>query len=354
MAYFRTADLTEIPITTVVTTVTDAPLVLYNTWATELGLSTTATVYYLDDDDNVWGDIDINGYFLEGYQTVPTTNASFSSEGGFGFYLNPIADAAFNTQTGLTGISRMGLLVDRPDVFYAFHPIGLDCKTTGVKVQKTANTTIMSGTISLYSSSSPFITFATRFEANKITMVCSAVTTAVDHRLRLYTRGTTTTYLQTLELTQAIGDVRKLVFTVPAVSFYSFSGNITETSPIDTWRITTSKCSTSEVINTTTVTGAAYSMTSKISEPCNITIAPKIDYQWSANKIAVLGDFVTPSSPDTTPHLFKVTIAGTFGTTESSWNLTGTTTQGTATLTYVAALVNPVSIGPKLGTLVSI
>jgi hypothetical protein len=232
---------------------------------------------------------------------------------------------------------------------YSFHPTGLDCRATGVKLQKTATITIISGTLQKFDDTALYITFAIRLERNKITMVCSAATVAVKHQLIGYTRGTTSVYTHSIELAQSVGTVQKLVFTIPGIQ-YSFSGNINESSGIDTWRVMLSKCSTGETLNAITVTGATYTMSRDLQEACNITLSPKIDYQWTSDKVAVVGDFVVPSNPDTTPHLFKVTIAGTFGTTEVSWNLTGTTTQGTATLTYISPLIDPVTIGPKLNT----
>jgi hypothetical protein len=364
MAYFRKEDLTEVPIYTVVSTVTDDPLVLYNTWATELGLSTTATDYNLDGDDNAWL-INVNGNFLKGKQTTETTNTTFSSEGGLGFHLNPIpatsAAVIVRLTTLLPGVNKLYTLSDRPDLLYTFHPTSADCATSGVKLQKTATTTIISGIIHQWDYAPLYNSFAIRLEDNKVTMVYSAVELDVTHRFFGYLFNTTGTnlYTNSLELEQVIGTTRKLVFTIPNKQ-YSFSGNINESSGIDTWRVTLTKCSTGEntvtsgVIDTVIITGIDYSMVSDSPDSCNITIAPKIDYQWSTNKVAVVGDFVIPSNPDTIPHLFKVTTEGTFGASEASWNLTGTTTQGTAILTYVAALLNPVTIGPKLGTPVSI
>ncbi|MGZ4954144.1 MAG: hypothetical protein ACXV8Q_03440 [Methylobacter sp.] len=127
-----------------------------------------------------------------------------------------------------------------------------------------------------------------------------------------------------------------------------FSGVINESLAIEDWLIIVVDIIAKAVVSSGVFSGNSYSLPSGTVSPCLITIAPKFDYIWSPSKVAAIGDRVVASNPDGTPHLFKVTTAGTFASTESSWNLSGTTTQGTAVLTYVAPLVDPVTIGPKI------
>jgi hypothetical protein len=160
--------------------------------------------------------------------------------------------------------------------------------------------------------------------------------------------GTTWTTLTTLPPQTVWGTEETRVFNLPA---YKFSGTISESSAITDWFIVATQCRSGALVGTTVVTGDSYTLQVNTDQPCNLTISPKVDYAWSANKVAALGDFVVASNPEVSPHLWKVTTAGTFGATESAWNTAGTTTQGTAILTYVAPLVNPVTLGPKLPTL---
>jgi len=132
---------------------------------------------------------------------------------------------------------------------------------------------------------------------------------------------------------------------------YQLSGNITESSAITNWRVTATKCSDGTFVGTdlSGEAGTSYNIGSNTLSACNITLSPKIDYAWSAAKAAVLNDYVVAVNPDTTPHLWKCTTAGTtHATTEPTWILSGTTTDNTVTWTYVAPLVDPVTLGPKI------
>lgn len=134
-----------------------------------------------------------------------------------------------------------------------------------------------------------------------------------------------------------------------AVIFTSLAGNITESLAITDWRVSVLNCNTHLLEATSINTSTTYSIGLSTAEPCLIMIAPKIDYQWSVGKVTTSGDFVVAVSPDTTPHLWKCTTAGTtHATTEPTWNLSSTTTDNTTTWTYVGKLVNPVTIGPKI------
>jgi hypothetical protein len=135
------------------------------------------------------------------------------------------------------------------------------------------------------------------------------------------------------------------------VYYYSnlvLSGNITESLDISSWRVSAYRTVDGALWGTTTTTGSTYSITAVAHETYNLILTPTIHYAWLAYKIAALNDYVVAANPDTTPHLWKVTTAGAFAATEATWNLSGTTTQGTAELTYIAPLVNPIGLGPKI------
>jgi len=128
----------------------------------------------------------------------------------------------------------------------------------------------------------------------------------------------------------------------------TFSGNITESLAITAWILTATKCSDGTFAGTSISTGTTYTLDVNTTELCNIQIAQKVNYPWSANKVAALNEFVVTSNPETAPHLFKVTTVGAFAATEATWNLSGTTTQGTAVLTYVGPLVSPRILTAKI------
>lgn len=87
----------------------------------------------------------------------------------------------------------------------------------------------------------------------------------------------------------------------------TISGNISESEAVSTWRVTATKCKDGALAGTTTTTGSSYSITTADTEPCNVTLAPKIDYAWSAAKGVVLNDYVVAANPDTAPHLWQAT-----------------------------------------------
>ena len=344
MAYISSPD-GNIEITSVITNVQDTPSTYYDTWAAEIGVSNTGTDAALDDDDNAWL-ITPPVSFLDGYAS--TTEAMWSSEGALGFYLTPCTDVNATSQA-ISGLNRMYVLADRPSILYTFHPANTDAATVNVKMRSSANVTIIVGIVQFYGSATNVIRVAIKIEVNKITLVSETVSGTLSHILTGFNSSDVIDNSTNL-LYQTLGTIKQVVLTVPTPIQKTFSGTITETSDINLWNIKAHSCNTGQLILGTTASGSTYSMNYNGSEICNLTISPKINYQWSAAKVTLLNDLVVPANPDATPHLFKVTTAGTFGATEASWNLTGTTTQGTAILTYVAPLLDPVTIGPKVST----
>lgn len=141
-------------------------------------------------------------------------------------------------------------------------------------------------------------------------------------------------------------------FTAPAAPFSDYygriSGNIIEGLPISKWLVTATHCETGELMGIDVVTGSTYTLNCATIDPCNITLSPAIDYAWSAGKITVSGDIVVAVNPDTTPHLWQCSTRGTTGGSEPSWNLSGNTNDNTTVWAYVGALVDPVTLGPKI------
>jgi hypothetical protein len=153
---------------------------------------------------------------------------------------------------------------------------------------------------------------------------------------------------------QASGPNANLYFVPVIYGLYhinhTITGNIVESLPITDWRVTAFKCSDGSFAGTTTTSGTSYTVNCNTLDACNIVLAPKVDYGWQANKVATVGDCVVAANPDATPHLFKVTdVTGDarLGASEPTYNLSGTTTSGNVTLTYVAPLIDPITLGPK-------
>lgn len=141
-------------------------------------------------------------------------------------------------------------------------------------------------------------------------------------------------------------------FTPPTAPFPNaaaqFTGNITESLAITDWTVQAHRIPDGALTGSVGVAGATYTLNVTSLDPQALTLAPKIDGVWKANTAIALGYYVVAVNPEPTPHLWKCTTAGTTGATEPVWNLSGTTIDGTATWTYIAPLVNPVTLGPKI------
>lgn len=161
------------------------------------------------------------------------------------------------------------------------------------------------------------------------------------------------TYFAEIRFTKGYARYTGTSYTVATESFapYTLAGNIYEDFDITDWNVAAYRCSDGVKLDLVVSTDGTYSVIAGGVEPYNIMLSPKIDYSWSASKVAVSGDYVVAANPDTTPHIWKCTTGGTtHATTEPTWNLSGTTSDGTVTWTYLAPLVNPVVLGPKVPT----
>jgi hypothetical protein len=132
-----------------------------------------------------------------------------------------------------------------------------------------------------------------------------------------------------------------------------FDGSINESLAITKWRISATRCSNGSFAGTAESVSSSYTLICNTTEPCVLTIAPQVDYAWSAAKVVALGDLCVPSNPESEPSLFEATDIGsspheTHATTEPTWPASGDVTDNDITWTFVAALVDPLSLGPKI------
>jgi hypothetical protein len=132
------------------------------------------------------------------------------------------------------------------------------------------------------------------------------------------------------------------------------TGNITESLAITNWRVVAVDAASGDLAGTALSGegGSTYSLVCADSDPVILTVLPKIDYSWSKTRVVAADDYCVPVNPDTTPKLYKATSIGSSphntGSSEPTWPSSGTVSDGDITWTFIAALVDPVSIGPKV------
>jgi hypothetical protein len=156
-------------------------------------------------------------------------------------------------------------------------------------------------------------------------------------------------------------------FTPPAAppgdSQLGFSGNITESLAVTNWRVSAVNSLTGAGADSltnagawTTTTGEAgttYLLPVTTFSPCDLLLSPKIDMIWTATTAVTLNSYCVPTSPDTTPKLYKATSIGSSpnktGATEPTWPSSGTVADGDITWTFVSDLPDrPLSLGTKI------
>jgi len=179
--------------------------------------------------------------------------------------------------------------------------------------------------------------------------VTDSITAAADTWEKLVLSVAPTYDCEVEVLVQAYGGTTYSVYACDLqVKRGTISGNITETLDITDWMVSAHRADNGDYIGHTYTSSTSYSIDVSEVEPAIVTLSPRVHYKWSASKATTLDDFVVASVPDTTPHIWKCTTAGTTGGSEPTWNLSGTTTDNTTTWTYVAPLVDPKSLGPKI------
>jgi hypothetical protein len=119
------------------TAVTTLPLDVYTGWATALGVSPTATLQALDNDDR--------GYPVtlaaSPWPNSTATTALVSSEAGLGLYRVAPTNQTSTAWT-LSGVSRFYGLGSRPTLLLTYHP-AFNLKSVGGRIQRAGTTTIL-------------------------------------------------------------------------------------------------------------------------------------------------------------------------------------------------------------------
>lgn len=162
-------------------------------------------------------------------------------------------------------------------------------------------------------------------------------------------------YINVLQIKKGVGG-NTTTYTPPtSISGYTraaFTDTISESLAITNWRVTATKCKDGSFVDSTLTGegGSSYSLLAFTLAPCNITAAPKIDSAWLASKSFLINTYICAVAPDSHPHIWQCSTAGTSGATEPTWNLSGTTSDSGVTWTYIAPLVNPITLGPKIPT----
>lgn len=137
------------------------------------------------------------------------------------------------------------------------------------------------------------------------------------------------------------------VHTLNVGTFKAIAISTTETSAITQWNVSVDNL-LGEDVTVREFSAATFTAIGNY-DLANCTVSPKIDGVWVSDIAIPLDYLVVAVDPTATPHLWKCTTAGTtHATTEPTWNLSGTTTDGTVTWTYVDELVQPVTHGPLI------
>lgn len=151
------------------------PEAAYLAWADELGVSASETLQLLDGDD-LSAPVSL-GKPVVGLSPV----ASFASEGGLGLYdITPTNTT--QTSAAYPGVSRMLGLGTPAKIFLTFHP-DADCRSETVRVQKTAQETILTGRIRTYNAQTFVLIFAIRIAPGRVKFVLSSVDQPVQFRV---------------------------------------------------------------------------------------------------------------------------------------------------------------------------
>lgn len=135
------------------------PAESYAAWATELGVSSTASLYANLNGDDAALPID--------YAAPPTpggiTKGFLSSEGGLGWYTSGAPSGSIATAP--SGVSKFYQLSPLPPFLLVFHP-QVDCQSAAVKLQKSGATTIINGEIRSLSGTTQVTEFSARFNGS--------------------------------------------------------------------------------------------------------------------------------------------------------------------------------------------
>lgn len=133
----------------------------------------------------------------------------------------------------------------------------------------------------------------------------------------------------------ALSDARIAAHAIAAVQNYTVSGVVTESSVLTNFYIRAYRANDGKLVGEIIAQNGAYSLPVSVPDPVFVSITPIIDAKWSANTDVESGLFIVATDPIGTPHIFECTTGGATGATEPTWNLSGTTADGSVVWTYV-------------------
>ena len=135
---------------------------------------------------------------------------------------------------------------------------------------------------------------------------------------------------------------------------YQVTGSITESLVNETWMVNTYDPKDGAMMRSDTVTGSTFDIKLSSSDPVMITVSMPTPDTWDRDLNKKLDDLVVATDIETNPVYFKCTTAGITDVTEPVWNTTinSTTADGTVIWTCVERLIQPVSHGPIIPTLI--
>lgn len=183
----------------------------YVAWATALGVSTTATLQALDDDDKGFLATLAASYFSGG-----STSFCFSSEAAVGLYL-ATPGTTTSAQYTVANVSRMYGLTSRPTLLFTFHPQS-DLRSEGVKLQRSGTTTILYATFRTYNAQTYRYQAALRITPQSIEFVGYAQDNSTTLYLSEFVETTSGTPIQQVNIgTSAVGVITTATITATSV-----------------------------------------------------------------------------------------------------------------------------------------
>lgn len=134
-----------------------------------------------------------------------------------------------------------------------------------------------------------------------------------------------------------------------AAFLYDISVNVTESLVADNFIATVYDFESAALIVSQNVISGSNTILLGDNAPVLITVRPDIGGIWTASIAYALDDLVFSTDPATYPGYWKCTTAGTSGSSEPTWNMSGTTNDGASLVwTFQEGIEDPQVRGPLI------